>query len=233
LKGRIVRYLAIGDIHGCFQALRTLEALLELKPDDVLITLGDYIDRGPDSSAVLDWLLHQSKQRKLIALRGNHEVMMLEARADKEAMRDWLANGGDTTLASYSHVGDAGQLVDVPDVHWTFLEYGTRPYFETETHFFVHANAYPDLHLKDQPEFMLYWEPLYQSRPHESGKTMICGHTAQKSGVPKNLGHAICIDTWVYGAGWLTALDVATGDYWQANQKGESRLGNLDLDCGD
>jgi serine/threonine protein phosphatase 1 len=56
---------------------------------------------------------------------------------------------------------------------------------------------------------------------------MICGHTAQKTGKPLNLGHSICIDTWVYGAGWLTCLDVDTGEYWQARQSGEHRRGHL------
>jgi serine/threonine protein phosphatase 1 len=59
---------------------------------------------------------------------------------------------------------------------------------------------------------------------------MICGHTSQKSGRPLNLGHAVCIDTWVYGRGWLTCLDVQTGKLWQANQAGETRTAWLD-DC--
>jgi serine/threonine protein phosphatase 1 len=52
---------------------------------------------------------------------------------------------------------------------------------------------------------------------------MICGHTSQKSGQPISLGYAICIDTWVYGKGWLTCLDVNSGEIWQANQKGQLR----------
>jgi hypothetical protein len=73
------------------------------------------------------------------------------------------------------------------------------------------------------------WETLEPAtwRPHESGKTMICGHSAQRSGRPLVLDHAICIDTWVYGDGWLTCLDVASEVYWQANERGESRMGSL------
>jgi serine/threonine protein phosphatase 1 len=56
---------------------------------------------------------------------------------------------------------------------------------------------------------------------------MVCGHTAQKSGLPRDHGHAVCIDTWVYGKGWLTCLDVATGEFWQANQRGQTRAGRL------
>ena len=66
--------------------------------------------------------------------------------------------------------------------------------------------------------------------PHQSGKSMVCGHTSQPSGLPVNLGHAICIDTWVYGDGWLTALDVGSGRYWQTNERGgrrEDEIGTL------
>ena len=59
--------------------------------------------------------------------------------------------------------------------------------------------------------------------PHESGKTMVCGHTSQKSGIPVNIGHAICIDTFAWGSGWLTCLDTESGVYWQTNHDGEHR----------
>jgi serine/threonine protein phosphatase 1 len=222
-----VRYLAIGDIHGCFQALHTLASMVPFSSDDTLITLGDYVDRGPESCTVLDWLIAWRRRGKLVALRGNHEIMMLQAREGEEAFRRWMEYGGDTTLASYSPFGDAGRLVDVPDSHWDFLENGTLPWFETGKHFFVHANAYPGLPLDDQPDLMLYWEPFGEPEPHESGKVMVCGHTPQKTGLPRSVGHAICIDTWAYGAGWLTCLDVETGRYWQANLAGEHRSGAI------
>jgi serine/threonine protein phosphatase 1 len=56
----------------------------------------------------------------------------------------------------------------------------------------------------------------------------VCGHTSQKSGVPLNIGHAICIDTWAYGKGWLTCLDVISGRVWQANQNAEVRMAWID-----
>jgi serine/threonine protein phosphatase 1 len=57
---------------------------------------------------------------------------------------------------------------------------------------------------------------------------MVCGHTAQKTGVPLHLGHAICIDTYVYGGGWLTCLEVTSGQVWQANQRGDERVAHID-----
>ena len=205
-----MRHLAIGDIHGCFTALTTLAAFVPLKSDDVVITLGDYVNRGSNSCAVLDWLIEYRRRGTLIALRGNHEIMMLKARDDEEAFREWIKNGGDATLASYSPFGDGGRLADVPDAHWQFLAEETRAWFETATHFFVHANAYPDCPLEDQPDFMLYWESFSDPPAHSSGKVMVCGHTPQKSGVPRSIGHAICVDTWACGKGWLTCLDVAS-----------------------
>jgi serine/threonine protein phosphatase 1 len=225
-----VRYLAIGDIHGCFHALRALEVAVPFTADDVLVTLGDYVDRGPDSCAVLDFLIARSKGGNLVALRGNHEVMMLRARDDTAALREWLSCGGDAALASYSPFDDGGRLADVPDEHWQFMEEQTRAWFEIDTHFFVHANAYPECPLDEQPDFMLYWESFHDPPRHCCGKIMVCGHTPQKRGVPRNLGHAVCIDTWVYGKGWLTCLDVATGRYWQANQRGQTRTGWLEVD---
>jgi serine/threonine protein phosphatase 1 len=223
-----MRYLAIGDIHGCFRALMTLAAHVPIEADDVVVTLGDYVNRGPDSCAVLDWLIARRRMGKLVALRGNHELIMLEAREGKEAFKQWQMVGGDATLRSYSPFDDPGQLVDVPDAHWDFLDNGLLPWFETDTHFFVHGNVYPEMPLAEQPDYMLYWEQFGKPLPHESGKIMVCGHTSQKSGLPKNVGHAVCIDTWAYGKGWLTCLDVATGKYWQANQRGETRSAWLD-----
>jgi serine/threonine protein phosphatase 1 len=224
-----MRHVAVGDVHGCFKALTSLVEFVELRPDDVLVTLGDYVDRGPDSCAVLDWLIAQQRRGNLVALRGNHEVMMLAARDSGEARAYWEQCGGDAALASYSPFGDKGRLADVPDAHWEFLE-STLAYHETPTHFFVHANAYPDCPLAEQPDFMLYWESFDDPPPHESGKVMVCGHTPQKGGRPRGVGHAVCIDTWACGKGWLTALDVETGRYWQANQKGDRRGGWLEAE---
>ena len=222
-----MRHLAVGDIHGCFTALTTLAAYVPFRPDDVIVTLGDYVNRGPNSFAVVDWLIEYRRSAQLVALRGNHEIMMLKARNNDDALRQWIACGGDATLASYSPLGDSGRLDDVPDSHWQFME-ETRPWFETPSHFFVHANAYPDLPLDDQPEYMLYWEKFDDPPPHENGKTMVCGHTSQKSGLPRNLGHAVCIDTWACGNGWLSCLNSDTGELWQSNQRGEARKSRID-----
>ena len=225
-----MRYLAVGDIHGCMDALSALEDFVPFARADRLITLGDHVDRGPDSRAVLDWLIKRKEAGTLIPIRGNHELMMAAACKSEGHYDEWIACGGDAALRSYARSGSDGELEDIPDVHWRFVQHDCRPYFETGTHFFVQGNAYPDLPLDEQPDYMLYWEKFNDPAPHESGKIMVCGHTPQRDGLPRSIGHAICIDTHIYAGGWLTCLDVQTGEYWQANERRQVRAGVLDSD---
>ena len=95
-----MRILAIGDIHGCFTALTTLETYVPFTPSDRLIALGDYVDRGPDGRAVLDWLIAHKAGGRLIPLRGNHEIMMCAARRSEQHYDDWIACGGSAALRS-------------------------------------------------------------------------------------------------------------------------------------
>ena len=217
-----MRQFAIGDIHGCLEALARLDRELAFEATDTVVTLGDYVDRGPDSRGVIDFLIELGSRCHLIALRGNHEIMMLHAKTDRSALLTWVSCGGNKTLDSYH----ASSFDDVPESHWHFLESTVR-YHETQCDFFVHANAYPDKPLAAQPDHMLFWEFLSQSQPHQSGRRMICGHSAQKSGIPLNLGHAVCIDTYAHGGAWLTCLDVLTNVYWQASQTGDLRCDRL------
>jgi serine/threonine protein phosphatase 1 len=221
------RLLALGDIHGCYLALTTLVEQVALTPADRIIALGDYVDRGSDSRSVIEWLIARRAEGRLIALRGNHDLMMMAARCSLSQAALWLNYGGDATLASYRSTDGKGGLETVPQEHWDFLELGCVDFFETERQIFVHATCAPDKPLDQQTPASLFWDKLDDPQPHQSGKTVICGHTAQKNGEPKNFGHTICIDTWVYGSGWLTCLDVASGRYWQANEQGQSREGQL------
>jgi serine/threonine protein phosphatase 1 len=220
-----MRILAIGDIHGCAQAFEALLDVVRPAPEDLIVTLGDYIDRGPSTRAVLDRLVSLRQSHRLFALRGNHEQMMLEARENREVCSSWLLSGGAATLASYGK-GGPGELADVPENHWRFLE-SCVDWFETDRHIFVHANADAFLPMEEQPLYQLLWEKFDTPPPHRSGKVMICGHTRQLSGWPLNIGHAVCIDTWVYGDGWLTCLDAKSGKFWQASQDWRTREGWL------
>jgi serine/threonine protein phosphatase 1 len=225
-----MRTLAIGDIHGCLQALDSLLELVDPQPEDLIVTLGDYVDRGSASRGVLDRLLAMRASGRLVTLRGNHDLMMLDARQRPEQFGEWLSSGGKQTLESYQAPEDwKAFAAAIPARHWQFLAEDCAAYHETESHFFVHAAVDAGQPLAEQPDYMLYWQKLDPAawRPHESGKTMICGHTAQRSGRPLVLDRAVCIDTCVYGDGWLTCLDVESEVYWQANKNGETRIGSL------
>jgi len=220
------RTIAIGDVHGCSRALETLLATIRPRPDDVIVTLGDYVNRGPDSRGVLDRLIVLERQCQLVPLLGNHDQKLLAAKAGEAgALFDWLDMGGVATLASYGAGRvTAADLARVPAEHIAFLG-RCRDTYETDTHIFVHAQYDPDLAMEDQSPYLLRWESLRQGTPgpHVSGKTVIAGHTSQKTGEILDLGHLVCIDTYCYGGGWLTALDVHTAEFWQVNNQGQLR----------
>jgi serine/threonine protein phosphatase 1 len=94
------RTLALGDIHGCLDQLDALLRSIAPTSDDRLVLLGDLVDRGPDSKGVLDRTLSMSRTHHITVVMGNHEQMMMAARASHDKYSDWLLNGGDTTLRS-------------------------------------------------------------------------------------------------------------------------------------
>jgi serine/threonine protein phosphatase 1 len=212
------RLIAIGDIHGYLQALVGLMRLIEPVPDDIIVTLGDYCDRGPDTKGVIDYLIGLEKGCQLVPLLGNHDLMVLEIAEDgDELLEDWLDFGGRATLASYGV--DHPRLL--PQEHLDFLARCLLLY-ETEDFFFVHANYLPELPLNLQPVDVLCWESLKirTPGPHSSGKIAVVGHTAQLSREVLDLGYLICLDTCCYGGGWLTAMELPSRRLWQVDQEG-------------
>lgn len=222
-----MRTLAIGDIHGCSKALRTLLDAVQPGVDDVLVTLGDYVDRGPDSKGVLDMLLELEKSTQMKPIMGNHEILFLDAVGGRIDPEGWLRVGGAETIASYSEDHQTLAWDRVDPAHVEFLSKRCLRYFEDEKNLFVHANANAYFRLADQSDDWLFWTRFDDAYPHTSGKRMICGHTAQKGGWPNVKPFAICLDTWVYGQGWLTCMDVEAGTFVQANQAGQSRRFDL------
>lgn len=219
------RTIAIGDIHGCATALDRL--LVEIQPTqrDTVIGIGDYVDRGMDSAGVIETLVKLISSCRFIPLIGNHELMMY--RALQNGKRDfdfWFQHGGNSTLASYG-----GRIENIPQHHLTFLSHCIR-FYETDTHFFIHANYDPYLPLAEQPDEIQFWTHIRDVVPekHMSGKIAVVGHTPQPEGAITDLGHVKLIDTYCYGDQWLTALDVESGKYWQANNWGDFRTGEME-----
>ncbi|MEN6558023.1 MAG: metallophosphoesterase, partial [Thermoguttaceae bacterium] len=181
----------------------------------------DYVDRGPDSRGVIERLLALQRRCRLIPLLGNHDEMLLRVHdGQREIYIEWLMYGGNATLESY----DTIEPETIPAEHVAFLR-SCRLYYETAEHFFVHGSYRPETPLADQPRKTLLWDSIKRGAPgpHASGKIAILGHSSQKSGNVLDLGHLKCIDTWCYGDGWLTALDVQSGKIWQADKSGVLR----------
>lgn len=149
-----MRLIAVGDLHGCLTAFDALLGELCLGDDDVLVTLGDYVDRGPDSQGVIDRLLALREQTTLVPLLGNHDALFLEVLDGvSENFRGWLSVGGVQTLESYG--GKSG----VPESHVEFLRSECRLWYEPEGEevFFVHGSAFPGLPLAEQTLEWLLW----------------------------------------------------------------------------
>lgn len=222
------RLLVIGDIHGFLTPLNLL--LDHLKPDleDTLVTLGDYIDRGPQSKDVLLKLIQLKTLTNLQMLIGNHDLMFLESIHFKRFNTDWLLYGGLQTLESFGVdlANPDFQLFDAKIVD--FLKSECSRYWEDEKHIFVHAGVDPSLPLDQQTDKLLFWDKLDPNFcGHQSGKKVVCGHTRQTSGQPLNLKNLLCLDTNVYGGGWLTCCDLNSMEYWQANALGEFRQAKI------
>jgi serine/threonine protein phosphatase 1 len=215
------RTIAIGDIHGCLAALNTLIDAIEPQHDDTLVTVGDYVDRGPDSKGVLDRMLELEKICNLVPLLGNHEEMMLAVIERRMEPFGWLNHGGVQTMESYGFTGD---LDCVPKSHRELIS-RMPSFFENETHFVVHANYDPTLPLTEQPNELLRWIKITEvlPGPHMSGKKAIVGHTHDRKGEIFEVSHLICIDTFCYGGKWLTALELTSGQIWQSNPDGVLR----------
>ena len=201
-----------------------------MKPDleDTLVTLGDYIDRGPQSKDVLLILIQLKTLTNLKMLIGNHDLMFLESIHFKRFNTDWLLYGGLQTLESFGVdlANPDFELFDAEIVD--FLKSECSRYWEDEKHIFVHAGVDPSLPLDQQSDKLLFWDKLDPNfSGHQSGKKVVCGHTRQTSGIPLNLGHLLCLDTNVYGGGWLTCCDLNSMEYWQANALGEFRQAKI------
>lgn len=213
------RTIAIGDIHGCSKALRSLLEAIQPASDDTIVLLGDYVDRGPDSRGVVDELITLQSACKVVALRGNHDLMFNAVFRQGLDPDHWLKSGGQATLASYG-----GTLKRLPELHDHFFA-KLQSYHETEQAIFVHAGYQHDLGMAEQSEQSLYWDHLSSPHPppHASGKTVFVGHTPQGNGMPLDLGYLVCLDTYCFGGLWLTAMDVQTRELWQASYHGHMR----------
>ena len=177
------RRIAIGDIHGCLKTFRTLvEDRLQLGKSDVLFLIGDFIDRGPDSKGVLDYLDTLSGAGyNISAVMGNHEEMLLDSLKDERFLEEWIYNGAESTLNSFGI--DTGLFISVDSVkeihqHYTDLITNLPYYIKLEDYFIVHAgfNFYIDNPFEDKQSMVWTRDMQYDAEKSE-GCAVIHGHT--------------------------------------------------------
>jgi serine/threonine protein phosphatase 1 len=193
------RIFAIGDIHGCYDRLKALMEKIPIDCSrDTLVFIGDYIDRGPNSVEVVDYLI-QLKDRvpEVIFLKGNHEDM-LDKFLNGADRFTYLLNGGQQTLDSYLTKPVQSEFFPIPPDHMEFFK-SLRLFYETEEFIFVHAGLRPRVPLKSQnTEDLLWIRNKFVSTKYDFGKRVIFGHTPLKKPLvePNKIG----IDTGaVYG----------------------------------
>ncbi|MFD1552930.1 serine/threonine protein phosphatase [Putridiphycobacter roseus] len=218
---------AIGDIHGCLNALKTIFQQGLIKAHDKVVFLGDYIDKGNDSKQVLDWLIAKSKVFDFEFILGNHEIMMTAAKTSPVKFVAWTENyGGNHTLYSYKMEDNLNWMHDIDPSHWNFID-TCLPYLEIGKFIFVHAGLESNTPLEEQNQHHLFHKKYEQPLEYDPAKTVICGHTARINGKIADFGHTICIDTFAHGGMWLTCLNVETGEFLKANEMGETTEGTL------
>jgi serine/threonine protein phosphatase 1 len=206
----------IGDIHGCLAPLKRL--LENLEPDlyqDRLVFVGDYIDRGPDSRGVVDYILGLRARypaENIICLRGNHEVMFADFLAGRNRQL-FLFNGGMGTLSDYwGENWDEQTEFVLPLDHQRFYR-DLLPYYATDGYIFVHGGLRPGVPLNEQVDSDLYWiRGEFIAATGDFGGKVIFGHTPFKQ--PVILPNKIGVDTGLVYGNFLTCLKLPQEDFF-------------------
>lgn len=217
------RIYAIGDVHGRADLLERLRTVIvedaRSHPIDrkVVVYLGDYVDRGPDSRGVVDMLAGGTLPGfESVFLKGNHEDSLLEFLTDPGISTAWMAYGGDATLYSYGvRPPDSRKVEDVlaaqkafiqalPDGHLEFLDALKLVHIEGD-YAFVHAGFRANVPIDFQdPQDMMWIRNEFLDSGVDFGKVAVHGHTITDS--PEIRRNRIGIDTGAFATGRLTCL---------------------------
>jgi serine/threonine protein phosphatase 1 len=209
------RLLAISDIHGCFNTFYELVVnTIGLTRSDKLVLLGDYIDRGPYSREVIDFIIDLRENNfNVVPLAGNHEQMLVDAFRDPHVLPLWLMNSGITTLESL-------HIRSITDIDAKYISFFTGlSYYEiVRDNIFVHA-GFNDLAEDPFSDFdgMIWQSKTGYSNPVFKGKRIIHGHRpktiAYVTKMMSDGSNVIPIDTGcVYDEeddyGYLSAIEI-------------------------
>lgn len=229
-------YYAIGDIHGEYERLRDLHDAIDAhwkaeggKRRATVLHLGDYVDRGPDSAAVVEYLMFLQNKPDLhpeidiVCLLGNHERLMIDAldAQDHAKLINWLMNGGEATVESYrkrasSGVGSITELIPRAHVDW-MKSLPTKIVDRDAGLVFVHAGVQPNTFPKCDEEVLIWTrspkffnDRRWPANPELDGLTVVHGHTPTE-GEPYVGPRRINLDTGACFGGPLTAAMFMVG----------------------
>jgi len=196
---------AVGDIHGCADALIALLEKLEKRVNTVVF-LGDYVDRGPNSKEVIATILQWHKKMKIIPLMGNHDFLFLQY-LQGEPNPLFFEVGGTQTLESYelTPASPLGEIQEkVPPEHFAFLK-SLSLWWQDQHAIYVHAGLESGRHLSQQGSHSCLWgSKRFEQNDYDFGKPVVFGHTAYRTPLitPQRIG----IDTGAVYGGHLSAV---------------------------
>lgn len=209
-----LRYV-ISDIHGCNKTLRALILdRISLSKHDQLYLLGDYVDRGPDSKGVLDFIMElKEKGIDLRIIRGNHDQLMLDSLSEIRNYQNWLFNGAENTLRSFKKENPS----DIPQKYFDFI-HAMEYYVELEDAYLVHAGFnFKSRNVFEDVEAMMNIRKMSIDNNIVRHKKIIHGHTPQPlSEIRKSVDSGWqeinidngCVFGQVEGYGCLVALEL-------------------------
>ena len=209
------KIFAIGDIHGCFDKLCVLMDKIKIdRYNDILLFLGDYIDRGPSSFDVIEYLIDLKKHfQRIVFLKGNHEDMLEKYLLGKDRLT-YLINGGQQTLEDYLKRTQTTDSPLIPQEHLNFFG-SLLLYYESDNYIFVHAGLRENipLEMQDPADFLWIREDFINS-DFDFGKRVIFGHTPY----PKPLiePNKIGIDTGAVYGNKLTCVELPALFFYNA-----------------
>jgi serine/threonine protein phosphatase 1 len=225
IEESVAALYAVGDVHGCLAELQSLENEIiadarQFPGIKLIVMLGDYVDRGPNSAQVIEHLC-QAPPRGLqrLCLAGNHDVGMLDFIDGKAPLESWMAIGGSATLFSYGldadhlstlHGPKEGSRIvaeRIPAHHVAFLR--QLPVLAYCRRFvLVHAGLRPGVAIEDQDDAdLLLIRDAFFEGAKSFDRLVIHGHTPVDT--PKLDGRRLAIDTGAYFSGRLTAVRIA------------------------
>ena len=227
------RYV-VGDIHGCARSFHSMvKGKIKLKKEDTLFLLGDYIDRGPDSKKVIDYIMElQQESYNVKPIMGNHEYMLLQSLEDEAEFATWKKNGSTQTLISFGisedKASEPSSVHMIPAKYIDFLR-GLSYFEETDDYYFVHAGLGRDiLNPKDDLDNLFWSRKEYYNRKILNGRILIHGHTPVSmisirdriydgDGKVLNLDGG-CVYSHISGFGNLVGMDLDTFElFFQKN----------------